>query len=140
MPSNANGSSLQADSLQRFDTRNAFSRHRIEVHVRQPLAAEPAPFKCNQCDRQYMRSNSLRKHQRLRHGEGPRLRFVCPVCGKDYLFKNEFVAHELSHSRQRHHVCDICGKRFGSNSTLGQHMRTHEGNVWEWMGEVVCVG
>lgn len=64
---------------------------------------------------------------RRRHSAEGKLKFVCTVCGKDFLFKNEFVTHEYQHTQVRNFPCDICGRRYTSGSTLVQHMRSHEG-------------
>lgn len=120
--------------VQRFATLTEYDRHAATEHIR-PIDQHA----CQQCERSYKRASSLRKHVRRRHGAEAKLKFVCGVCGKDFLFKNEFVTHEYQHSQVRKHACDICGRRYTSSSTLVQHMRTHKGRrtrsglVWVWL-------
>lgn len=100
-----------------------------------------ATYPCRHCERVYARNSSLRKHVRRRHDDGDsttttaagaggakKLPFVCAVCGKDFLFRNEFVQHEYQHTAERRrHACDLCGRRYASASTLVQHRQTHDG-------------
>ncbi|EDW18411.1 gastrula zinc finger protein XlCGF46.1 [Drosophila mojavensis] len=85
-------------------------------------------FKCNICAAQFLNEKRLQSHSR-RHGQMP---YPCtePGCGHGYSHK-----HTLSlHMRKCHklgkehksHVCEFCGKVFGTMALLKNHRFTHK--------------
>uniref|UniRef100_A0A182P9Q2 C2H2-type domain-containing protein n=1 Tax=Anopheles epiroticus TaxID=199890 RepID=A0A182P9Q2_9DIPT len=53
--------------------------------------------------------------------------FPCIECAKTYPLKQLLDIHQLSHRRERKHVCDHCEKRFYSKYDLSKHLATHTG-------------
>lgn len=43
---------------------------------------------------------------------------TCPQCGRTFHHKNSLVYHMRSHSGERPHQCEICGKSFFAASAL----------------------
>lgn len=57
-----------------------------------------------------------------------KLKYKCGVCGQNFLFKNEFLHHEIRHSNpERQFKCDICRKSFWRKCLLTTHVKTHSG-------------
>uniref|UniRef100_A0A672JZC5 Zinc finger protein 574-like n=1 Tax=Sinocyclocheilus grahami TaxID=75366 RepID=A0A672JZC5_SINGR len=51
----------------------------------------------------------------------------CPVCGKLFGSASSVTLHQRVHTGERPYPCAICGKRFRQNTHLREHLRTHSG-------------
>ncbi|KAM4642533.1 uncharacterized protein O3C94_016838 [Discoglossus pictus] len=54
--------------------------------------------------------------------------FACPVCGKCFSQKTDFVIHQRTHKDDKPFSCSECGKCFTRNSHLNTHQRIHTGD------------
>jgi uncharacterized Zn-finger protein len=52
---------------------------------------------------------------------------ACETCGKAFLRPSHLARHMLSHSGERPHVCETCDKTFSTSGDLARHKRTHSG-------------
>ena len=81
-------------------------------------------FKCDICDREFVRLYCLKRHAKTHTGERP---FLCDVCGKAFIQKNDLIKHKRIHTGERPFQCDVCKSTFISTDGLEKHKRIHTG-------------
>uniref|UniRef100_A0A6B0V006 Putative regulation of transcription n=1 Tax=Ixodes ricinus TaxID=34613 RepID=A0A6B0V006_IXORI len=83
-------------------------------------------FPCRSCTSVFSSWDFLQKHRKTVHGEfEPRHR--CSRCFYTSDYKYEVVAHERTHTGQKHFVCATCDRSFTLQDSLTRHMRIHTG-------------
>ncbi|KAK9720841.1 Zinc finger, C2H2 type [Popillia japonica] len=107
------------------------------------------PFTCDICNKIFTHRHQLTRHQ-LTH---KKKEFICDICKKGFTTQYDLKRHAKTHIKTRElnkcptclklvqdvsrhiqschqhkHVCDICGAKFGFNSNLIDHKRTHTGD------------
>lgn len=65
------------------------------------------------------------KLPRRKRGEGLGKRFVCPHCCYATDQKGDYKRHELIHTGEKPHECQICNRRFTLKGNLRSHMNLH---------------
>ncbi|XP_006898892.1 PREDICTED: zinc finger protein 709-like [Elephantulus edwardii] len=103
--------------------RKALSASCLSEDLRNPSSGE-RPYECEECEKSFHCSSSLRKHGRLCSGERP---YQCKECGKAFHCSSFFRKHLRAHSGKRRYECKECGKDFTRSSSLTTHLRTHSG-------------
>lgn len=80
-------------------------------------------FTCETCGKSFNRRSRLTLHIRYVHeGAEP---FMCTVCNKALLRKEDVQRHHIVHSGVKAHECPICKKKFAMKSSLKIHLLTH---------------
>ena len=84
-------------------------------------------FQCKSCAKVFTEAGGLKKHVVIHTGEKPH---KCDTCGKAFTRADSLKTHLLVHSRapsagSGHFQCEVCQKRFRSNSSLIQHRKIH---------------
>lgn len=80
-------------------------------------------FTCETCGKSFNRRSRLTLHIKYVHeGAEP---FMCTVCNKALLRKEDVQRHHIVHSGIKAHACPICDKRFAMKSSLKIHLLTH---------------
>ncbi|XP_078073840.1 uncharacterized protein LOC144497017 isoform X2 [Mustelus asterias] len=82
------------------------------------------PFKCKFCDKSFSWLSSLSEHQRLHTGENL---FRCDVCSMTFYRNSHLLSHQRIHTGERPFTCEVCNKSFSETSTLRKHQQTHTG-------------
>ncbi|MGH0122584.1 UNVERIFIED_CONTAM: hypothetical protein FKN15_033675 [Acipenser sinensis] len=80
------------------------------------------PFKCLDCDKEFITLYLLKKHMESHVGER---RFKCGECGKLYKTIGHVREHMRAHSDERPYSCSECGKGYKTKNALQVHVRTH---------------
>uniref|UniRef100_A0A8D0FXW4 Zinc finger protein 335 n=1 Tax=Strix occidentalis caurina TaxID=311401 RepID=A0A8D0FXW4_STROC len=121
----------------------------LRFHVNSHEANDPQLFKCLQCSYRSRRWSSLKEHMFnhvgskpykceecnytsvykkdvIRHSTPPKLNsFPCPVCNRIYPMQKRLTQHMKTHSTEKPHMCDKCGKSFKKRYTFKMHLLTH---------------
>lgn len=82
-------------------------------------------FKCDYCDKRFLREDGKRIHMRSHTGEKP---YKCDLCDKAFTQSNSLKTHMFLHTGKTI-PCPICGKLFSRRSNLIVHNREHTGKV-----------
>ena len=100
-----------------------------EFYMSEETAAAGPPYKCLMCEYKTPFKRYLKKHFQSRHSKEKLYR--CKVCGVAKIAKENVVCHwQRIHNPNRQedltHVCDTCGKMYGTDAELRNHKIVHE--------------
>ncbi|XP_017076821.2 LOW QUALITY PROTEIN: zinc finger protein 420 [Drosophila eugracilis] len=94
----------------------------LTIHIRRHTGDNP--YKCDQCEKAFPRSQDLSLHMRQHTGERPS---ECKICSKKFISQNKLARHMRLHTGQRPYSCTRCNKSFVQSNDLKIHMRRHTG-------------
>uniref|UniRef100_UPI003AABC951 uncharacterized protein znf335 n=1 Tax=Centroberyx gerrardi TaxID=166262 RepID=UPI003AABC951 len=91
------------------------------------------PFKCEECDYSSVYRKDVIRHSAVHNKEKKRKtelapkvsQFPCPVCHRVYPMQKRLTQHMKTHSAEKPHMCDKCGKSFKKRYTFKMHLLTH---------------
>jgi len=94
----------------------------LRQHMRKHSDGSNWRHVCAVCGKRFWVPMLLRDHMLLHTGERP---FQCAACGRRFRLRKELVKHERFHSGELHMVrCDVCGLEVND---LKRHRQTHTG-------------
>ncbi|XP_028631735.1 zinc finger protein 354A [Grammomys surdaster] len=79
-------------------------------------------YKCSMCEKTFINTSSLRKHEKNHSGEKL---FKCKECSKAFSQSSALIQHQITHTGEKPYVCKECGKAFTLSTSLYKHLRTH---------------
>ncbi|XP_060119796.1 LOW QUALITY PROTEIN: zinc finger protein 335 [Heteronotia binoei] len=91
------------------------------------------PYKCEECDytsvykKDVIRHSAVHSRDKKKRADPPPKRnsFPCPVCSRVYPMQKRLTQHMKTHSAEKPHMCDKCGKSFKKRYTFKMHLLTH---------------
>uniref|UniRef100_A0AAY4BCI0 C2H2-type domain-containing protein n=1 Tax=Denticeps clupeoides TaxID=299321 RepID=A0AAY4BCI0_9TELE len=91
------------------------------------------PYKCDECDYSSVYKKDVIRHSAV-HDKSKKkkpelmpkvLQFPCPICHRVYPMQKRLTQHMKTHSTEKPHMCDKCGKSFKKRYTFKMHLLTH---------------
>ncbi|XP_037391770.1 zinc finger protein 335 isoform X5 [Pygocentrus nattereri] len=98
------------------------------------------PYKCDTCDYSSVYKKDVIRHSAV-HNKDKRRKtdvacddtfqipkvseFPCPICHRVYPMQKRLTQHMKTHSTEKPHMCDKCGKSFKKRYTFKMHLLTH---------------
>ncbi|XP_042319186.1 zinc finger protein 335 isoform X1 [Sceloporus undulatus] len=91
------------------------------------------PYKCDECDytsvykKDVIRHSAVHNRDKKKRVDLPpkRSSFPCPICDRIYSMQKRLTQHMKTHSSEKPHMCDKCGKSFKKRYTFKMHLLTH---------------
>ena len=89
-------------------------------------AGNERPYKCKECDADYMKADDLKTHM-MRHNDS--FPFRCDICDKGFRYSSGLKRHIESHERE--YRCRECNEVFPREHQLKEHSYRHTG-IWPY--------
>nr|XP_023652536.1 zinc finger protein 335 isoform X5 [Paramormyrops kingsleyae] len=98
------------------------------------------PYKCDECDYTSVYKKDVIRHSAVHSKDkkkksdqacfgvlqAPKVtQYPCPVCSRVYPMQKRLTQHMKTHSSEKPHMCDKCGKSFKKRYTFKMHLLTH---------------
>uniref|UniRef100_A0A8C1KA97 Zinc finger protein 335 n=1 Tax=Cyprinus carpio TaxID=7962 RepID=A0A8C1KA97_CYPCA len=87
------------------------------------------PYKCEVCDYSSVYKKDVIRHSAqscVKPSQVPKVsEFPCPICCRVYPMQKRLTQHMKTHSTEKPHMCDKCGKSFKKRYTFKMHLLTH---------------
>ncbi|KPJ10206.1 GDNF-inducible zinc finger protein 1 [Papilio machaon] len=80
-------------------------------------------FKCEICNKIFISDWRLKNHRQTQHGLTRSRNHCCNVCGKKFFTQSTLRGHQLTHSEERSYMCEDCGDTFKQRPALYTHSR-----------------
>ena len=81
-------------------------------------------FLCQDCGYATAHSSVFKSHQRIHSGQT--LKCGLPGCKFETIRKQNLSQHQMTHSKEKPHQCEVCGMSFSMVKNLRRHMRKHD--------------
>lgn len=107
-------------------SRRCQSMSGLSVHMKSHN--DERPFQCPTCNKTYKDRGTLKRHVDRNHLQKRERHFICENCGKGFYSKCDIKIHMRVHTGETPYTCQICCSRFSQLSTMLRHKRRHTDN------------
>ena len=84
------------------------------------------PHMCNICGKSFGRTSILIKHKNTVHNKNFMPKYTCGQCCKQFVRKDMYQRHLLTHSQYRPWSCPYCHLHFKTKQTCAKHIKIHQ--------------
>ncbi|KAJ8978825.1 hypothetical protein NQ317_018916 [Molorchus minor] len=85
-------------------------------------------FSCDICNKAFKNSKQLRNHKMTHRSKTEKLMHICDVCLRCFTDRRQLKVHmDVVHKKIRPYLCNYCGYKGSSRSSLKMHIRQHTG-------------
>ncbi|XP_018579277.1 zinc finger protein 208 [Anoplophora glabripennis] len=107
---------------------------------KKPVLNIPTMIRCQNCETNFPTKYQYQRHQCEFNAErvvlkadadvkdidkGVRVKYVCTVCDKQFVSKNNLERHQAGHENTQDNICEHCNKQFVSENRLRIHKENH---------------
>lgn len=97
-------------------------------NTHKPIHSDVRSFICGICKKGFKNSKQLGNHKMTHKSDYERLKYACEVCSKVFSDKRQLRIHMgVVHEKLRPFLCNYCGYKASSKSSLKMHIRQHTG-------------
>ncbi|KAJ8925249.1 hypothetical protein NQ315_009077 [Exocentrus adspersus] len=112
----------------------------IPATDKKPILNIPTMIRCQNCETNFPTKYQYQRHQCEFNAErvvlkadadikdvdkGVRVKYICSVCDKQFVSKNNLDRHQASHENTQDNICEHCNKQFVSENRLRIHKENH---------------
>lgn len=87
------------------------------------ICKDDKPYQCAVCSKKFEKSSRLVRHTRVIHEREKQ--HMCESCGKAFGSRRCVMKHKKLHAQYKPYQCQFCGSAYLSAQTLKRHIRTH---------------
>lgn len=85
-------------------------------------------FVCDICQKAFKNTKQLRNHKITHKQKTNKLLFICEICLKNFAYRRQLKVHmDVVHKKIKPYLCNYCGYKGSSRSSLKMHIRQHTG-------------
>ncbi|XP_072387720.1 uncharacterized protein [Diabrotica undecimpunctata] len=97
-------------------------------NVHKYIHGDAKNFSCDVCKKAFKNSKQLRNHKLTHKEKTQKLVHICSECSKKFSDKRQLRIHQdVVHKKLRPFLCNFCGYKGSSRSSLKMHVRQHTG-------------
>ncbi|KAF3848783.1 hypothetical protein F7725_015280 [Dissostichus mawsoni] len=100
-----------------FAYKSTFKRHMLNHSLKEHSLKETSFHTCSLCEKQFEGLVTFQRHRCC----ALKKTFNCSLCLETFTCSQSLVDHEQLHAGARYYVCEVCGERFFSTSSLATH-------------------
>lgn len=97
-------------------------------NIHKLIHGDDKSFLCNICNKAFKNCKQLRNHKITHRDKSEKLVHVCEVCSKSFSNRRQLRVHmDVVHRKIKPFLCNYCGYKGSSRSSLKMHIRQHTG-------------
>lgn len=97
-------------------------------NIHKLIHSEVRGYVCDVCNKSFKNSKQLRNHKMTHKNKTEKLLHICEVCSKTFTDRRQLKVHmDVVHKKIRPYLCNYCGYKGSSRSSLKMHIRQHTG-------------
>ncbi|XP_025415877.1 zinc finger protein 708-like isoform X2 [Sipha flava] len=106
-----------------YCSRTFFDKYNLERHIN-ANHTKKQKYSCKTCEYTTYLYDSLKRHEKLKHGDHTESKFICSICYHVSASKHDMSIHLFIHNKCKPYMCEECGSMFAIKSRLQTHKNT----------------